>query len=306
MKRVLWIFLFMALVIVPIFSVGCEKEVGNEIEERVFAEVVDQMGRDVVISTSPERVISLSPSNTEIVFAIGLGGNIVGVTDYCNYPEEALEKEKVGGFSSPNLETILSLEPDLVLAGNMHEEQVQKLEEMDIPVLVLAPESVEEVFEAIKLVAEATGQEEEAEVVISNIKNRLEAVQEKLDLLPKENRVRVYYEVYSDPIMTAGGSSLISEVIYLAGGKNIFVDVKEKFPQISAEVVIERDPQFILFPNYHGSEEFKGELLTERPLWREITAVKEDNVFRVSDDIISRPGPRLVDAVEEVFGILYP
>ncbi|KJS84400.1 MAG: hypothetical protein JM58_11210 [Peptococcaceae bacterium BICA1-8] len=289
---------------VLIFSAGCGA--AKESEGKNFAVVIDQMGREVVVSSAPKMIISLSPSHTETAFAIGLGNSIVGVTDNCNYPEEALKINKVGGFSKPNIEAILALDPDLVLAGNIHEEQIQKLEEMKIPVLVLAPQSIEEVFEAMIMVGEATGKSKEADAVISGIRDKLKIIESKVGSIPEEDRVRVYYEVYSDPLMSAGGGSLIDGAISLAGGKNIFADVAERYPKISQEVLIERDPQFILFPKSHGSEVFDPNKIVVRPLWDKITAVKKNNLFGVSADTISRPGPRLIEAVEKLAAIFYP
>ncbi len=301
MKNNILVLLLVALVV---FAAGCGAR-GKE-ETGPFAVLVDQLDREVVIDNPPERIVSLSPGNTEIAFFIGLGEKIVGVTDFCNYPGEALGKEKVGGFANPNLEALVALEPDLVLAGNMHDEIVKKLEEMGIPVLVLSPASVEEVYVSMELVAAATGNEEAAARAIAGMQGRLEKVQERLASISGEKRVRIYYEVYSDPLMSAGGLSLINEVLSLAGGKNIFADIAEKYPKISDEAVVERDPQFILFPKFHGSEEIKGDILEGRPLWKKITAVKEEKVFGVQADAISRPGPRLVEAVEEVARLLYP
>ncbi len=287
-----------------VFAVGCGVRTGESDETGFFAVLVDQSGREVVIEELPERIVSISPGNTEMLFFIGLGEKVVGVTDFCNYPEEALAKDKVGGFSKPNLEALVELEPDLVLAGNMHAEIVAKLEEFGIPVLVLSPGSVNDVFHAMELVAEAAGTD--AKGAIGGMRERLDKVREALAAVPEGERFRVYYEVYSEPLMSAGGLSLINEVLTLGGGINIFADVAERYPKISQEAVVERDPQFILYPGFHGSEEIKGDILTGRPVWRGITAVKEGRVLSVRDDAVSRPGPRLVDGVEEVARILYP
>lgn len=287
-----------------ILSAGCG--VVNKSESENFAIVTDQMEREVSVKSAPQRIVSLSPSNTEIAFALGLGDKMVGVTDYCNYPEEALKITKVGGFSTPNMETVLALQPDIVLAGDQHEEQVKKLEEMNIPVLVLVPESMDQVFEAMTMVGKAAGVSQEADALISDMKNRLITIKSQVGSVPEQDRVRVYYEISSDPLMSAGSTSIINEVIYLAGGKNIFADVAERYPKISQEVLIERDPQFILCPGSHGSEAFNPQEIAARPMWNKITAVKEDKLFSVNADTISRPGPRLIEAVENLAAIFYP
>jgi iron complex transport system substrate-binding protein len=296
--------LCIVMLLVLILSAGCGA--AKESKGKNFAVVTDQMKREVIVQSAPQRIVSLSPSNTEIAFALGLGDKMVGVTDYCNYPEEALKIAKVGGFSTPNMETVLALQPDLVLAGNKHEEQVKKLEEMNIPVLVLIPESMDKVFEAMTMVGKAAGNSQEADTLISDMKNRLKTIESRLSSVPEQDRVRVYYEVSSDPLMSAGSASIINEVISFAGGKNIFGDVAERYPKISQEVLIERDPQFILYPGSHGSIGFDPEKIKARPMWDKITAVNENKLFSINADTISRPGPRLIEAVENLAAIFYP
>lgn len=299
-KRVL----ILALAAIVILVAGCSPE--KQTVEEPYMTLTDQAGRTVIIEKIPERIVSLSPSNTEIAFSIGLDKKIVGVTDYCNYPEEALTKQKIGGFENPNLEASIALKPDLVLAGDKHEDVIKKLEEMGIPVLYLSPTSLEEVYASMELTAEATGSQERAAEVIAGMKERVQKIQEKLDAVPEEKRPRVYYEVYSKPLMSAGNQSIIHEVITLAGGRNIFADISERYPKISDEAVVERDPQVILHPKQHGSEDIAGDVFVNRPVWEKITAVKEDRIYRIEADAISRPGPRLVDAIEEVAALLYP
>lgn len=303
-ERLIITTLCLTMLTVLIFTAGCG--VAQKTTEENYAIVTDQIGREVVISSAPQRLVSLSPSNTEIAFALGLGNSMVGVTDYCNYPEEALRISKVGGFANPNVEAVLALEPDLVFAGNMHKEQVKKLEELNVPVLVLSSESIEDVFEAMDIMGKATGKSKEAGAVIADIRDRLKTIEAKVSSVPVQERVRVYFEVSSDPLMSAGADSLINEVISLAGGKNIFADVPERYPKISEEVLLERNPQFIIFPGGHGSEGFDREKIAARPLWKNITAVKENHLFEVPADMITRPGPRSIEAIEKLAAIFYP
>ena len=296
--------LCLSMLAVLIFAGGCGAD--QKSTEENFAIVTDQIGREVVISSAPQRIVSLSPSNTETAFALGLGSRMVGVTDYCNYPEEALKINKVGGFSNPNVEAVLALEPDLVFAGNKHEEQVKKLEELNIPVLVLSPESIEDVLESMVMMGKATGKSKEADAVIADMRERLKTIEAKVSSIPAQERVRVYFEVSSDPLMSAGAASLIDEVISLAGGKNIFADVAGTYPKISEEVLLEKNPQFIIFPGGHGSEGFDRETIAARPLWENITAVQDNHIFEVSADMITRPGPRSIEAVEKLAAIFYP
>jgi len=309
--------------VLMLFAVGCEQPEEpadpEEPEEEIAVEdpaepeaaekeivVTDQMGREVAVAGVPERIISLSPSNTEVSFGLGLEDRIVGVTEYCNYPPEAQEKDIVGGFDSPSIEKIVELEPDLVLASTIHDEEVPRLEEMGIPVLVVESSRVDELFESMALVAEMTGVEESGEELINSMKERIDAVQEKVSDIDPEDRVLVFYEVYSDPLMTAGEGAFINEILSLAGGENIFGDVADNYPQISAEEVADRQPDIILFPDYHGTAGTVLEEMADRPGWESVPAVEDKNLHAISDDTFSRPGPRIVEAIEEAAELFYP
>jgi len=305
--------LIMVLLIlfVLIAAVGCS-ELNEVVEQEELLEtngavvVSDQMGRKVIVEDVPQRIISLSPSNTEVVFALGLDDRVVGVTEYCNYPPEALEKDQVGGFSTPSIERIVELEPELILASTIHEEEVIRLEELGLPVLVVESSTLIDLYTSISLVAEVTGIVDDGEALIDSMRERIYAVESIVAGIDPEDKVRVYYEVYSDPLMSAGKGAFINEIISLAGGVNIFADINENYPTISAEVVAERQPDIILFPDYHGTADFVIDGMTARPGWESIPAVRENRVYAISDDTFARPGPRVVEAVEEAAEIFYP
>jgi len=319
MKKSL-VLLALIMIISLLFLTGCGGEDGSvedesPIEGDETAEpadtngivtVTDQMGREVTIEGIPQRIISLSPSNTEVAFALGLGERIVGVTEFCNYPPEALEKDIVGGFSTPSIEKVIELEPDLILASTIHKEEVPRLEELGIPVLVVEASSLNELYASMSLVAEITGVISAGEEVIASMQQRIQAVQDVVSVIDDEDKIRVYYEVYSDPLMSAGSGAFITDVITLAGGINIFGDVDENYPQISAEVVAERQPDIILFPDYHGTADLVLEGMADRPGWESVPAVLEFRVHAMSDDTFARPGPRAVEAIEEAARIFYP
>ncbi len=316
------LFVVMAVIVFCFLLIGCES--GEEIvepdeapEEEVVENdtpveidgtvvVTDQMGREVVITGVPQRIISLSPSNTEVAFALDLGDRIVGVTEYCNYPPEAMEKDIVGGFATPSIEKIVELEPDLILASTLHEEEVPRLEELGIAVLVIESSNLVELYTSMSLVAEVTGVIANGEALIASMQERIAEVESVVNTVDPEDRVNVYYEVYSDPLMSAGKGAFINEIISLAGGINIFGDLEENYPQVSAEYVAERQPDIILFPDYHGTADFVVEGMTDRPGWESVPAVINSRVYAISDDAFARPGPRVVDAVEEAARIFYP
>jgi len=322
MKRSLLLMVVLISVFL-LFAVGCEQPEEavdpEEPEEEIDVDeaddpgadedqvvVTDQMGREVTVVGVPERIISLSPSNTEVSFALGLEERIVGVTEFCNYPPEAQEKAIVGGFDSPSIEKIVELEPDLILASTIHDEEVPRLEEMGYPVLVVESSRVEELFESMALVAEVAGVEQAGEELINSMQERIAVVQDKVADLDSEDRVRVFYEVYSDPLMTAGAGAFIDEIISLAGGENIFGDVADNYPQISAEEVADRQPDIILFPDYHGTSSMVLEEMAGRPGWESVPAVENNNIHAISDDTFARPGPRIVEAIEEAAELFYP
>lgn len=298
-----FILLVVALLTGPLLS-GC----ANEKTPQTAGEItlVDHMDREVLIDGEVERIISLSPSNTEILFALGLGDRVVGVTDYCNYPPETAEKESVGGYDNPNIEVILTLGPDLVLAGIPHEEALSRLEERDIPVLVLEPQTVEQVYETIRTVGAAAGVKEAAETIVSEIEQQVDSVREKLAALDDGEKIPVYYELYFDPLMSIGNRSFINEVITWAGGRNIFAGIDDNYPIVSPEAVAEKNPLVILYPDDHGTAEMVLEQFYERPGWIEMAALKEKRIYGINSDLINRPGPRVGQIIQEVAALFYP
>ncbi|HEY66539.1 MAG TPA: cobalamin-binding protein [Caldilineae bacterium] len=271
--------------------------------------LVDGLGREVTIDRVPARIVSLAPSNSEILFAVGAGDQVVGVTKYCNYPPEACEsKEIVGGFSAKSIsvEKILALEPDLVLAaGKIHQPIIEALEQLDIPVVALTASTFDDVYANIELVGRLTAHEEQAAEVIAEMKARVAAVTEAVASIPEEQRLKVFWETWDEPLMTAGPSTFIGQMIELAGGINIFADVTEDYPQISAEEVVQRNPDVILGPDSHG-EKLTPEQVAQRPSWSQINAVKNGRIHLVNGDIVSRPGPRLAEGLEAIARALYP
>ncbi|MGB9868072.1 MAG: ABC transporter substrate-binding protein [Bacillota bacterium] len=274
------------------------------VEEAVT--VRDSAGRQVEVKRTPSRVISLAPSNTEMVFALGAGTLLVGVDEYSDYPEEAKAIAKVGGFSNPNPELIASLKPDLLLVDDIHRSILDQLVKIGCPVVLLAASTVEEVENNIRVVGQVLRRSAQAEQLVRDMESRLSKVREKVKAIPSEKRVKVFYEVYSDPIMTVGPRTLIHHVIVAAGGRNVAEDAATDYPQYSPEAVVQKNPDVIVFPAFHGSESLTVEKLRARPGWSSIKAVSQDRVYPIDANVISRPGPRIVDAVESMARLLYP
>lgn len=257
--------------------------------------------RTITIKEVPQKIVSLAPSNTEILFALGLKERIVGVTNQCNFPSEAEKIAKVGDYWGANLEKIVELSPDLVISGG-GEEQVEKLESLGLTVLVLWPTNLEEMLDSILLVSKVTDRETEATKLVSGLRERILAVENKVQALPAEKGLRVYWEIWNEPPMSVGPGSFVHELIELAGGKNIFADAGKDYPSVSAEVVIERDPE-VIFIGHMGSTPAD---IGQRPGWANITAVKKGRLYAdINEDLVYRPGPRLIDGLEEIYNRLY-
>lgn len=260
--------------------------------------IVDDVGISAVIPKIPKRIISLAPSNTEILFMLGLGDRVVGVSSICNYPAEAGKKEKVGDFFAPSLEKILLLKPDLVIAGGgVQKELALKLSAMGIPTMTLYPKDLKEMLLDVLLTGKAAGKEAEAVKLMNSLKARIEKVKEQAK---KSKHPKVYFEIWNQPVTSAGKGSFIDELITIAGGENIFSSINKTFPEVSAEEIIKRNPDIIITAYMEKKGKMKKEI-TGRSGWTGIKAVKDDKVFDDLDpDLLLRSGPRLVDGLEEL------
>ncbi len=225
------------------------------------------------------------------------------------HPSEAAQgREIVGGFSAKSLsvEKIISLKPDLVVAGGAtHKPVSEALEAAGVPVFNFEPKDLAGVYANILAAGALTGNAAQAEKVVADMKARIEAVRAAAASIPPDQRVKVFYEVWDEPLMTAGPASFIGQLIELAAGINVFADVKEQYPTVSSEAVIARKPDVILGPSSHG-EGLTAAKIAARPGWAELAVVKAGRIVIVDGDIISRPGPRLADALEAVARGLYP
>ena len=269
--------------------------------------LTDGLGRLVVLKEAAQRVLSLAPSNTEILFAIGAGKQVIGRDDFSDYPEEAKNIPSIGStFQSLNLESIFSMKPDLVLAAEINTpEQVKALEDLGLTVYYLKnPTTLEEMYTNLEIMAQLTGHESETATLIESLKKRVAVVDEKI--MPLSSRISVFYEVDgTDPSkpFTAGKGTFITLLIERAGGYNIASDI-DGYPQLSLEQVVAADPAFILL----GDAKFgtTPESIAQRPGWANLSAVKNGQVLPFNDDLLSRPGPRMVDGLEELAKVLRP
>lgn len=269
--------------------------------------IIDGLGRSIMIEKTPQKIVSLSPSNTEILFALGLDDKVVGVTEYCNYPQAAATKPKVGGFSTVDIEKVVSLNPDLVLASRIHSKTViPTLEKLGLTVVALTPTSLPEVLDSITLTGKITGQNKEAEELVNNLRSRIEAVTDKTQTLSPNQIPRIFYITWHDPLMTAGTETLADNVIRNAGGQNIAFDISGD-KAIDLETVIYRDPQVIIVSIGMGTgEDLPWQYVQTEPRLKNTQALSNDNVYKIDGDLIHRPGPRIVDALEQMAHFIHP
>jgi iron complex transport system substrate-binding protein len=260
----------------------------------------DDLGRPVLLDHLPRRIVSLAPDATEILFAVGAGDRVVGVTRQCDYPPEVAELPIVGQFSQVNLERLLALHPDLVLVSSFEQRRfIKNLEDLEIPVYVCYPSDFAALFRTIRSIGRVTGEEERATAVADSLESELEALRADVArTLPEENRPRVYVEISSRPLMTAGRGSFIAELIRTAGGVNIGDEIERDYAVINPERIILRDPELILI---FRSSTTPGNLV-DRLGWERITAVRERRIVDdLDENLIFRAGPRSVLGARELY-----
>lgn len=270
--------------------------------------VTDASGEKIKINKKPETIVSLIPSNTEIVFALGLGEKIVGRSEFDNYPEEVLDIESIGDQNF-NVEKIISLNPDLVLGEASHinfsAEGLQQLKDAGITVVLIpGASSFAQVYENIEMIGKITGAEDKAEEVINDMKDRIAKVKEKATEVKEKKSV--IFEVFPEPtISLAGEKTFMGEIASIINAELSNADLEDAWPQVNPEYVIEKNPDVII-TTYGFFTEDPVAKVSSRPGFQDITAVKEKQIFDVNNDLVTRPGPRLAEGVEEVAKFVYP
>jgi len=260
--------------------------------------VFDDLGRLVAINGTPQRIISLAPSNTEILFALGLGNKVVGVTDWCDFPPEALEKETVGGYDTPDIEKIVALTPDLILvAYGTTMDVINNLVGLGLTVFGIKSTDLADVLSDIRRVGEITDKELEAYALTSEMESRIEAVTNQTEEL--EQRPRVFYIVWHDPLWTAGSETFIHELIEKGGGVNICQNITG-YTTISIEEVVARNPEVII------TSEWSFEWALNETSLNSTDARQNGRIYQGDDDLVQRPGPRLVDGLEWFAHYIHP
>ena len=286
-------------------STACAAQ--TEEEKPSSVSFTDQLGRTVTLDSLPGKIVSLSPTNTEILYALGIEDRIAGVTTFCDYPVEAADKPKVGGFSTPNIEAIVALSPDLVIAAPRHEKDIiPQLESKGLTVLGLNPQSFDSIMEAITLVGDVTGTEKKAEELTGEMESRINAVTGKVGSLSESKKPSVFYLTWHDPLKTSGTGTLADELIIKAGGRNLFSDISG-IQSIDFEMLVARNPQVMIAGIGMGSgEDIPLTYLLEESRLKNTEAGKNGAIYGTDMDLSGRGGPRIVDGLEEFARCIHP
>lgn len=312
-QQVMTLFLAFLLLLLAACGSSSEGEVREEVDEQIVEgeqfpiTIIDGVGREVTIEKEPETIISVQASNTEILFALGVGDKVIGVSDYCNYPEEVNDIQKVGA-QDMNAELILSLLPDIIFVTeyhyNSHEHILNQYEEVGITVVVTgSAESFDEVYATMEMIGKATGTSDEAIEMIENMKTNIEEIKEKAKTIT--DKKRVWVEVSPAPdIFTTGKGTFMNEMLETIEAINVAGDL-EGWVKITEEEIVQYNPDVIITTYSYYVDQPREEVL-KREGWSEVPAIKNEQVFDVDNDTVNRPGPRLVEGVETLAKFIYP
>jgi iron complex transport system substrate-binding protein len=283
----------LAWLIVICITSSCSSRRAAAVETRA---VTDEIGHAVNVPLNPQRIVSLAPSITETLFALGLGDRVVGVTTYCDYPPEATAKEKVGDTLRPSVEKIVALRADLVIASTASqlEQFVRQLDELGIAIYVSNPRKVADVAETIARIGALTGATERARDLSDQLQKRLADMDARVQAAP---RPRVLIILSAEPLITAGGGTFVNDLIERAGGRSIAADETAEYPQYSLETAVASRPEVIFL---QAQDARLPERLKETP------AARTGRVFHVDDNLMLRPGPRILDGLEQVAAEIHP
>lgn len=267
--------------------------------------VVDETGRVVRVPARIERIITLVPSLTEIVYALGLEDRLVGVTNQCDYPPAVQQKQRVGDVINPNLEMIVELKPDVVLGSKVDNlsKTVEAIEHLGVPLYGLYPTTVQGVFDSIRHIAELAGVAERGRALAGRLQAQLRELQTRLEQTSTA-KPRLLFVVWAEPLIVVGGGTFLSDALTQAGGVSVSAGLRGNWPRLSLEEVVELDPDFLVLPRSHGLNTRMANLNQREP-WNHLRAVRQNRVIWI-DAAIERPGPRIVAVIEQLAQALHP
>ncbi|MFW9987917.1 MAG: ABC transporter substrate-binding protein [Candidatus Odinarchaeota archaeon] len=264
---------------------------------------IDSMNREVYVPNNPQRIVSMAPSITETIFALEAEEKLVGVTDYCNYPVEATNITSIGGFSTPNLEVMSSLNPDLIIAASWNAEKVAQLESQGYPIVIILADTLDEIIENMGKIGNLVNVRQNGIDIMENMLFDMELITNKTTTLNYSQIVDCYFEIWETP-MVVGEKSYINDMILKAGAINIFGNINLEYPTISHEAIIDGDPDVIFITEH--SAPWYSQAVCDRTGYNVVDACIHNRVYECFDDIYLRPGPRIIDALENMTTYLYP
>jgi iron complex transport system substrate-binding protein len=263
--------------------------------------VTDDLGRTVTLPRPAQRVVSLAPSITESLFAIGAGAQVAGVTAYCNYPPAAALKPRIGGMTTPSIESIIALHPDLVLIsmeGNLRDDY-SRIMDIRVPVVVSNPRTLEDIYRSLAMLGRLTGKNDSASRVVAALRKRQNHI---LHPAPSHSVPTLLF-VSLQPLIAAGNGTFINELLRSAGGLNLAAQTGFTYPTLSREAVIGYNPDVVLVSS--DVVPSTDAMIALYPEWSRLSAVRNGRIHRIDADIISRPGPRAVDGLQLLFSLLH-
>ncbi len=260
-------------------------------------EITDDLGKKVKIPVRIDRAVSLAPNLTEIAFAVGAGDRLVGVTSYCNYPAEAQKIQKIGDTINPNIENIIALKPQIVLVSTASQIEtfMKTLDEQNIAVFITNPNSLEDIYKTIYQIGDIFGANEKALQVVDELKRRVADVEAKT---ATAKTAKVFLQISKEPLFTIGKESFLTDLIRRAGGVSVTANVETAYPKISKETALALNPAAIILSDSEDNREPNDVFVNS-------AAVKNGKVFRINADLLSRPAPRIVDALEQIANDLH-
>lgn len=292
------IFVFLMIAASLLTLAACRSVNSPSNAEVKMRDIADDLGRKIRIPERVERVVSLAPNLTENIFAVGAGDRLVGVTTFCNYPEDANKIQKVGDTISPNIETILALKPQIVFVSTASqiENFTKTLEAQGITVFVQNPKNLDDVLANLRQLGDIFGTPERTTILLNELQERILAVDEEVRDQPK---IKTFVQISKEPLFTIGKDSFLTEIVGRAGGESVTKTVATAYPNISKETALALKPEAIILSESADNTE-------PNDVFKDSPAIKNKRVFKINADILSRPGPRLVSALEQIAESLHP
>ncbi len=291
--------LSIVLLIVILMFTACQRPALTDENNTVDGiEIVDMTGKTIKLEKLPERIVSLSPSNTEIVFALGAGDKLVGITSFCDYPEETKDVEKIGDFEGPNIEILKKVQPDVIMAGVYVQDDIAiAIENLGIPVITTEASEFDEIFESIALIGKLVGEEKKGEKIIQDMQNTIDNIKSKTKTL---NKPKVFYVAWADPLITTGRDTFVDDIISISGASNVAGEIVG-WTHYSTEELLRQNPDILIVAWHATNEGISKEEIMADPILKNLDCVKKGHIYIMKDDnLISRPGPRIVEGVQEM------